>query len=248
MDQSSVCNWLKSGSVATCGRLFVLSGHIYTGMTERDIVCAGDCSFCRVQFLGRREQPALINQDSVNCQLVGQLFWKPYLGPSFHEMWWLVLSVPALLAFSFASLFSLLLLVFGSVMVWWWWWIFSVSCEFVTLNSPWLCEQKVLYSSVVMKMCTVCCICSVVMVGAGAAIQIAEGSAAVGVELFPCLYDDDCNLGFVLGLCDVDVRSQGHVLFLTEKIKQLWSFCFRSLIESWWSGLACFYSLFSLFS
>jgi hypothetical protein len=51
------------------------------------------------------------------------------------------------------------------------------------------------------------------MVGAGATIQIAEGSAAVGVELFPCWYDSVCNLGFVLGLCDVDDRSDGHVLF-----------------------------------
>jgi hypothetical protein len=52
------------------------------------------------------------------------------------------------------------------------------------------------------------------MVGAGAAIQIAEGSAAVGFELFPCCYDSACNLGFVLGLYDVDVRSQGDVPFL----------------------------------
>jgi hypothetical protein len=50
--------------------------------------------------------------------------------------------------------------------------------------------------------------------GAGAAIQIVEGSAAVGVELFPCWYDSDSNLGLVLGLCDVDIRSQRHVLFL----------------------------------
>jgi hypothetical protein len=29
--------------------------------------------------------------------------------------------------------------------------------------------------------------------GAVAAIQIVEGSAAVGVELFPCWYDSACN-------------------------------------------------------
>jgi hypothetical protein len=49
------------------------------------------------------------------------------------------------------------------------------------------------------------------MGGDGAAIQIAEGSVAVGVELFPCWYDSACKLGFVLGR-DVDARSQGHVL------------------------------------
>jgi hypothetical protein len=55
------------------------------------------------------------------------------------------------------------------------------------------------------------------MGGVGAAIQIAEGSAAVGVELFPCWHDSACNLGFVLGLCDVDVRFLWHVLILTER-------------------------------
>jgi hypothetical protein len=42
-----------------------------------------------------------------------------------------------------------------------------------------------------------------VIEGAGTAIQVAGGSAAVGVELFLCLYDSTRNLGFVLGLCNV---------------------------------------------
>jgi hypothetical protein len=55
------------------------------------------------------------------------------------------------------------------------------------------------------------------VVGAGISIQIAEGSAAVGVKLFPCWCDSACNLCFVLGLCDVFVHEQGHVLILAKR-------------------------------
>jgi hypothetical protein len=55
------------------------------------------------------------------------------------------------------------------------------------------------------------------MIGVGVAIQIVEGSAAVSVELFPCWYDSTWNLGIVLGLYDVYIHSQRHVLFLAEK-------------------------------
>jgi hypothetical protein len=54
------------------------------------------------------------------------------------------------------------------------------------------------------------------MGGAGIAIQIAEGSKA-GVELLPCWYDSASNVDFVLGLCDVYICLQGHVLFLAER-------------------------------
>jgi hypothetical protein len=37
------------------------------------------------------------------------------------------------------------------------------------------------------------CVCWVVVIAAGAAIQIAGGSAAVGVEQIPCWYDSACN-------------------------------------------------------
>jgi hypothetical protein len=56
------------------------------------------------------------------------------------------------------------------------------------------------------------------MGGAGTVIKKADGSAAVGIELFPCWYDGACNLGFELGPCDVDVFSQGHVLLLAERL------------------------------
>jgi hypothetical protein len=49
------------------------------------------------------------------------------------------------------------------------------------------------------------------------AIEIVLGSAAVGLNMFLYWHVSSCKLDFVLGLYDVHVCSQGHVLFLTDK-------------------------------